>query len=184
MDMEKEVYTTFEVAKICNANITSIKNWIDQGELRAFRTPGGHYRIERKVLNAFLNRHGMPNPFAERSRRRILLVHQDEKLLGRLREAFGEDYDYDLAGDAVDALLKMGQWKPDAAVIDYEMEGLDVAGLCARVREHEDLRPIEVIVIHDEGQEVDELLAKSEARTIGRDDGADAIVEALRLALA
>ena len=45
MNLDKEVYTTFEVARVCNANITSIKNWIDKGELRAFRTPGGHYRI-------------------------------------------------------------------------------------------------------------------------------------------
>lgn len=181
MNLDKKVYTTFEAADICNANITSIKNWIDQGELQAFRTPGGHYRIEKKVLDSFLNRHGMPNPFAERERRRILLVHPEPTLVEALRDEFGSQHDYDATDDAVDALLKIGQWRPDAAIVDSEVDDLDVVGLCERVREHVDLRPVHLVIVHD-GQA--EPLAEAGADfTVPRDEGTSGIFEALRRAL-
>ena len=40
-NLDKTVFTTFEVARVCNANITSIKNWIEKGNLRAFRSGDG-----------------------------------------------------------------------------------------------------------------------------------------------
>ncbi len=181
MNLDKKVYTTFEAASICNANITSIKNWIDQGELQAFRTPGGHYRIEKKVLDDFLNRHGMPNPFAERERRRILLVHPEQSLLEQLRSEFGTKHEYDATDDAVDALLKIGQWRPDAAIVDSRVPELDVVGLCERVREHVDLRPVHLVIVHD-GEE--DSLAKAGADfTVDRGQGQEAIFEAVRRAL-
>lgn len=184
MNLDKEVYTTFEVAKICNANITSIKNWIEQGELRAFRTPGGHYRIERKVLDDFLNRHGMPNPFAHRARRRILVVNPTSELVDEIRKHLGDKHDYDVTADAVDGLLKLGQWKPDAAVIDTRVPGLDVLGLCQRVRDHAELRPIDLIVIHDEEASYDETLREAGAFVaLHKDEGKEAIIEAVRRAL-
>lgn len=184
MDLEKEVYTTFEAASICNANITSIKNWIDKGELPAFRTPGGHYRIQRKVLDDFLNRHGMPNPFADRERRRILLVHSDGSLLDKLATEFGTKHDYDGTDNAVDALLKIGQWKPDAAVIYTGIDELDVVGLCERVREHADLRPVHLIIVHEKDEELEARLTKSGADfMVRKSGGVSEIFEAVRRAL-
>ncbi|MBA2664757.1 MAG: helix-turn-helix domain-containing protein [Bradymonadaceae bacterium] len=184
MNLDKEVYTTFEVAKICNANITSIKNWIEQGELRAFRTPGGHYRVERKVLDDFLNRHGMPNPFAMRERRRVLLVHRDHELLVRLRGQLGESHDYDSTADPVDALLKIGQWKPDAAVIDVSIGGIDAVGLCQRVRAHAELRPVDLIIVHNFDEPFDQSVRDAGANyTVKGEASEGAIIEAVRRAL-
>lgn len=149
VDLDKEVYTTFEAAKICNANITSIKNWIDKGELRAFRTPGGHYRIERKVLDDFLNRHCMPNPFAERERKRVFLVHSDPEHIDALAVQFGQQHDYDASGDPQQALLTLGQWQPDVAVIDDRLDGIDLSELCSTLRQNSELRPVCIIALHD-----------------------------------
>lgn len=184
MNLDKEVYTTFEVARVCNANITSIKNWIDKGELRAFRTPGGHYRIEQKVLDDFLTRHGMPNPFAEERQKRILVIQEDKELLGQVKQHFGEDPDYDWTDDVVDAVLKIGQWKPDAVVVDSQMESLDAPGLCQRVREHQELRPVHLIVIHDQEQDYEELVREAGADyVVRRDEGASQVIDAIRRAL-
>lgn len=183
MNLEKEVYTTFEVAKICNANITSIKNWIEQGELRAFRTPGGHYRIEQKILDDFLNRHSMPNPFASRERRRILLVHPDVHFADRMRIHFGEDHDYDSTSNAVDALLKIGRWKPDAAVVDISVNGIDAVGLCERVRADAELSPVDIIIIHDNDDTYDQSVRNAGANYTVHNGGEDAIVEAVRRAI-
>ncbi len=154
MDLDKEVFTTFEAADICNANITSIKNWIDQGELNAFRTPGGHYRIEREVLDDFLTRHGMPNPFARNRKKRVLVIHRaDEEWLDVLEQRLGPEHEYDVAAEAVEAVLKLGHWQPDVAVVDCGVEELDVEGLCRTVREYDELRPMTMVVVCNEEME-------------------------------
>ncbi|MFW5966777.1 MAG: helix-turn-helix domain-containing protein [Persicimonas sp.] len=158
VELDKEVFTTFEAAKVCNANITSIKNWIDRGELSAFRTPGGHYRIERKVLVDFLNRHDMPNPFAEHERRRVLLVHPEPSRLKMLSDHFGKQYDYEATDDAYEALLEMGRWRPNAAIVDDRIEDLDLARLCEIIESSPELRPISIVALHDRGEEFDEKL--------------------------
>ncbi|RDV38296.1 helix-turn-helix domain-containing protein [Bradymonadaceae bacterium TMQ3] len=184
MNLKKDVYTTFEAAKICNANITSIKNWIEQGELRAFRTPGGHFRIERQVLDDFLSRHRMPNPFAQQRQRRVLVVHSDAGLEARVRARFGDEIDYDVSGDAVDALLKIGQWQPDVAVLDSELQGLDVLALCKRVREHEELQGMMMVVIcGDDAVEAMNFRGAGARWVVARSEGEDAVMEALRRAL-
>ena len=48
------------IAKGCGVSNTTVLRWISTGQLPAFRLPGGHYRIERDDLCAFLARHGIP----------------------------------------------------------------------------------------------------------------------------
>ena len=147
MDLDKEVFTTFEAADICHANISSIKNWIANGELDAFRTPGGHYRIRREVLVDFLRRHEMPNPFTRREAPRVLVVHPDGEFLERFAVSLGADAEVDAADDAVGALLKIGKWKPDVAVVARRVDELDVTALCKRVAEFSDLSHVQMVVV-------------------------------------
>jgi len=151
MRLDKEVFTTFDAAKICNANITSIKNWIDQGEMAAFRTPGGHYRIEREVLEGFLERHGMPNPFARRKSRRILAIHRDGALGGRLQRALGDAYETVVASGTYDGLIRIGQWSPGVVILDSRIEDLAIEAVCEAVRGHDTLSHTDVIVVGEEG---------------------------------
>ena len=185
VDLDKEVFTTFEAAKICNANITSIKNWIEKGELRAFRTPGGHYRIEQKVLDDFLNRHSMPNPFAERERRRVLLIHSDPtQQLERIASHFGKQHDYDASGDSQQALLTLGQWRPDVAVVDDRLDGIDLPGLCQTIRQTPELSPVCIIALHDRDEAYSETLRQAGCDHVVRpvnDHGA--VFEAIRRSL-
>lgn len=183
MDLDQDVFTTFEAAEICNANITSIKNWIDQGELSAFKTPGGHYRIEREELDAFLDRHGMPNPFAERREKRLLVVHPEPAIAEEISGELDEDHDWDATDDGVDALLKIGQWKPDAAVVDSRVEKLDVPGLCRRIDEHADLAVVDVIALYGDEDQGRALRDAGAAYTVERGEGTAQIVETLRRVL-
>jgi D-sedoheptulose 7-phosphate isomerase len=42
--------TPKEAAKFLNLSLSTIKNYLYHGKLRAFKTPGGHYRINKKDL--------------------------------------------------------------------------------------------------------------------------------------
>jgi excisionase family DNA binding protein len=55
-------YTTHEAARLLGVSLPTVVNWIKARRLKAHRTPGGHRRIAREDLAAFMLRHGMPVP--------------------------------------------------------------------------------------------------------------------------
>jgi excisionase family DNA binding protein len=71
-------YTTFEAARLLGVSLPTVVNWIKARRLKAHRTPGGHRRIRREELAAFMVRHGMPLPLeltgAVQGRRKALVV--------------------------------------------------------------------------------------------------------------
>jgi excisionase family DNA binding protein len=58
----RRFYTTFEAAHVLGVSLPTVVNWIKARRLKAHRTPGGHRRIAREELAAFMSRHGMPLP--------------------------------------------------------------------------------------------------------------------------
>ena len=53
------IFSALEVANICGVVNQTAINWIRNGHLKAFTTPGGQYRIYAKDLAAFLDKRGM-----------------------------------------------------------------------------------------------------------------------------
>lgn len=58
----RRAITTHQAAELCECHFTSIIRWIHEGKIKAYSTPGGHRRIMRPDLVAFLNAHEMPVP--------------------------------------------------------------------------------------------------------------------------
>ena len=52
-------YTTHEAARLLGVSLPTVVNWIKARTLRCHRTPGGHRRIAREELAAFMLRQGM-----------------------------------------------------------------------------------------------------------------------------
>ena len=115
MDLKKEVFTTFEAANLCNANVSSIKNWIEKGELDAFRTPGGHYRIRNNSLSEFLDKHGMPNPLAETGTK-VVAAFQEDQILSILSEEL-EHIEFFATSHILDTLLLLGEHQPRHVIL-------------------------------------------------------------------
>jgi excisionase family DNA binding protein len=141
----KEVFTTYDAARICNANIASIKNWIQKGLLRAFRTPGGHYRIKRRDLELFLKKYNMPYPFQDKADKQIYVVTRDESLsTGLTRELAGQSLR--CSGDVLESALNIGLERPDILVLDLASvtEGL---GLLELLSGCPDTRNIQFILV-------------------------------------
>jgi excisionase family DNA binding protein len=53
-------YTTHEAARLLGVSLPTVVNWIKARRLHCHRTPGGHRRIAREELAAFMLRHGIP----------------------------------------------------------------------------------------------------------------------------
>ena len=56
----RRFFTTSEVARYCAVTNDGVLKWIKSGKLRAFSTPGGHYRVSAEDFRAFLEKYEIP----------------------------------------------------------------------------------------------------------------------------
>lgn len=146
---DQQVFTTGEVARICNVTIRTVIRWIDRGELEAYRIPGRRdRRVQRSDLIAFLKKHGLPlGPLAAQARRRILVVDDEPEVLEAVRPVLAgiEDVEVHTARNGYEAGTKTVALKPDVLLIDYnlgDVTGLDVA---RTIRENPELHGIRIV---------------------------------------
>ncbi|MEL6340294.1 MAG: response regulator, partial [Myxococcota bacterium] len=124
--------------------------WVKEGRIPAFRTPGGHRRIRAADLVSFLTEHQMPVPrdLQAASRRRILIVDDDQTQLETLARAF-EPYpsvEVITCDNAVEALVKVGSYKPHLVVLDILMPGMDGFQTCERLRQNPETAEITIVL--------------------------------------
>ncbi len=138
---KKNVFTTFEVAEICDVTPVTIQNWIDKGWLRAYRTPGGHRRVRKEALLAFLESRDMPHPFPEKGGvPRVLIVNGDLGLADSLKEALSleePDYDIAVAHDGFRAGVLYSAAHPDVVILDLNHSSVDGYEVCRQIKQGE-----------------------------------------------
>jgi excisionase family DNA binding protein len=54
--------TSHQAADLIQVNPSSVNKWVKEGRIPAYRTPGGHRRIQAADLVAFLTEYAMPVP--------------------------------------------------------------------------------------------------------------------------
>ncbi|MFQ5961613.1 MAG: response regulator [Candidatus Methylomirabilales bacterium] len=139
--------TTGEFAQACQISIPTVKRWIREGHLAAFRTAGGHYRITEQEFKRFKLASGMP--VEEAGRPRILIIEDDKALCNELVEALSWDqkYEVEAAGEGYGGLMRVGTFYPHLLILDLRMPGLDGFEVCKRVKEYPVTRSIKIVAI-------------------------------------
>ena len=138
--------TTGEVARYCQTSVMQINRWIKNGTLKAFRNPGGRYRISKKDFREFLEKNGMPivEEFFEYERnKRILIADDDADLVKGIRYLLQASYvelNIKVAYDGYEALIKAGDFKPDLLILDIRMPKIDGLEICRRIRQNNTLK--------------------------------------------
>jgi excisionase family DNA binding protein len=147
----ERLLTSHEVGDLLQVNPSSVKKWVNEGRIAAFRTPGGHRRIRVADLVDFLNRHAMPipRPLAGIAKKRLLIVDDDEvhlRALERRLKPHRARVEIELTSNGIDALVMVGSFKPDLIVLDVYMPELDGVEVCRRLKRKPGTRHIGVIV--------------------------------------
>lgn len=143
--------TTHEVASLVQVSPSSVLKWIDQGKLKAYRTPGGHRRVASDELLAFLRAHQLPVPAELEEDRVLLLVIDDEapylRSLGALLSRADSRVQVELAESAMDGLLKVGLIRPQVVLLDTYMPGMDGVEVCKRLQQSAETAHIAVLAM-------------------------------------
>jgi excisionase family DNA binding protein len=115
-------YTTFEAARLLGVSLPTVVNWIKARRLKAHRTPGGHRRIAREDLAAFMLRHGMPVPEelsgAVPGRRKVLVIDAPGPAReGMARQLAAAGYAVEQASPGFAAGAASARFDPDAFLV-------------------------------------------------------------------
>lgn len=147
----EHLLTSTQVGVLLQVNPSSVKKWVNDGHIVAFRTPGGHRRIRAADLVSFLDQHKIPipRPLFGAAKRRVVVVDDDPAQLrgmGRAFRRWADKLDVTYVDNGVDALVEVGAVRPHALVIDVYMPGLDGIEVCRRLRANPTTRDLVLIV--------------------------------------
>lgn len=156
-DDKAVVFSALEVSNICGVVNQTAINWINNGYLKAFKTPGGQFRIYPDDLAAFMKQRKMQIPenllslckskFVEKT----LLIVDDDKGLNSVIAKFIEkkipDAEIYQAFDGFEAGSLMSEKRPSCFILDLNLPGIDGFDLCRRIFESDRYGNPEIIVV-------------------------------------
>lgn len=150
-DTDQRFFTTFQVGRICGVFPTTVIKWVADGRLKASITPGGHRRIPREHLLAFLKEHGYAVPPELRSTRKTILIVDDDPAVCRMIQRAFKDYAAQVRTESlssgIDALVEMGKNPPDLVILDVVMPVVDGASLCASLKANPATQNVKIMAI-------------------------------------
>jgi two-component system OmpR family response regulator len=153
-DEGRRFFTTSEVARYCAVTNDGVLKWIKSAKLRAFSTPGGHYRVSAEDFRTFLKRFDIPideSFFRGTSRERSVLIVDDEpdirEVVRRWLKELDEDLRVEEACDGYEAGIKIGSMKPDLVILDVMMPRVDGISLCQSIKGNPKTQDVKVLAI-------------------------------------
>jgi excisionase family DNA binding protein len=139
------IFSALEVANICGVVNQTTINWIRNGHLKAFTTPGGQYRIYAKDLAAFLAKRGMGASeealqviMENANWNTLLIAGADAELNGLLKAEIEKEFpDFELiqAFDGFETGRKLTEKKPGYILLDGDFPGVDPLRLITTIKE-------------------------------------------------
>lgn len=157
--MKESFYTTHEVSKFCDVYPTTVINWINEGMLPAFTTPGGHRRVRKSDLVRLMQKNNMPLPeeLSKEEETRVLVIDDDVKILRMIKTILQSEEDIKVitTSDGFQAGVIVSEWTPDIILLDMLMPGIDGFEVCRQLRRNDKTKEIPIIavtVLRDEKQ--------------------------------
>ena len=139
-----QIFSALEVANLCGVVNQTAINWIKNGHLKAFNTPGGQYRIYRDDLVSFVIERGMRipeelqndvNPGA--NWKTVLIVDDDIALNNAIKTYLQKNLsnmNILQSFDGFDAGAQLVEKKPGFVILDIALPGVDGQEICKRIK--------------------------------------------------
>ena len=167
----KTVFTTGEVARICNISQQTVIRNFDNGRLKGFRVPGSRFRrITRDGLIAFMKAHNIPLDHLQSGKKRVLVVDDDEAIIEMFCELLERDGRFELrtATTGYEAGILTEQFRPDVVLLDFKLPDVNGTAVCRTIRSKPAFEHIHIIMISGvaDPDEVEELMAAGANRFV------------------
>ena len=142
---------TRQAAAMLGVSHRTVQLWVESGTLEAWKTAGGHRRIELASIERHVEhrRQAMLERTAP-ARYKVLLVDDDGSTLALYQAATsGEELPLDavLASNGFEALIRIGETRPHLLIGDLSMPGVDGLRMIRTLRASDAYRDMAIIVL-------------------------------------
>lgn len=125
-------YSTAEVAQRMGVSVPTVQRWVDAGQLKAWKTLGGHRRIDATSADELFNSQQPPSDIATAvpvtAGLKVVIVDDnpdDRDLLAALAEEAFPGATIQAAENGFLGLMAIGQHRPQVVVTDIQMPKMD-----------------------------------------------------------
>lgn len=137
---------------MCQVTPMTVGRWIEQGKLSAFHTAGGHRRVWKKDLLAFLKTLDItvPSELKDEASTRILIVDDEPAMRKYVRKAlqdFCPDAEIMEGADGFEAGHAIASFLPTLIILDVKLPGLAGDRVCKLVRAEKNLEHTKILAI-------------------------------------
>ncbi len=149
MTQNNNFFTIPQAAERCSISRVTLWRWVKSGKLKAYPTPGGHYKIRRNDLETFIRgnmRHlRVSDAFPKK---KIMIVDDDPEMRKLLKKILSRsDYLTETASNGIDAGIKIMQFKPDLIILDLYMPQMDGFDICTRLKKESNHSHIKILIL-------------------------------------
>lgn len=139
-------YSTVEVARRFGVSTATVQRWVDQGLMKAWKTAGGHRRIDAQSAESFFRGQGLSSAALHSA----LVVDDnpdDRDLLSSLVEAALPGVQVEQADNGFQALMMIGRSRPDVLVTDLVMPHMNGAEMLRQVMAQPGGTPVAMLAV-------------------------------------
>ena len=146
-------YSTAFVAGKLGVSIPTVQRWVDAGQLRAWKTLGGHRRIDAEAADELIRKHSgaaMEAAPAITPPVRVVIVDDnpdDRDLLSALVGEALPDATVTVADNGFVGLMAIGQTDPLIVITDIQMPKMDGIEMLKQISSAEGVRPRLLIAV-------------------------------------
>ena len=147
---DKEVFTTGEVADVCQISQQTVIRCFDNGRLKGFRVPGSRFRrIPRDALLQFMRENSIPLARLEPGKKRVLVVDDDPDIVEMLLDLLQADgrFEVKTARTGYDAGVQTEHFRPDVIILDYLLPDINGNTVLETLRQNSELSYIKVVLV-------------------------------------
>ena len=150
--MNTKYLSTGDIARYCEVNVTTVKRWIREGHLKGFQTPMGHFKVVKTDFIQFLRENHMPidESILGSTELKVLVIDDDPGMIKTIvltLESLNYNLRVDTATDGYDGLMKIGNAVPNLLILDLNMPKIDGYEVIKRVKNTEDYKSAEIMVV-------------------------------------
>jgi len=159
MNRDLRSYSTNEVARRLGISLQTVQRWVDSGRLKAWKTPGGHRRIDARSADLLFEENAQslgpavsapPGDAAAPRPVDVVIVDDDaldRELISVLVQAALPQARLHVAGNGFQGLVMIAKVAPQVVVTDIHMPHMDGFEMIRNVLADADTRPRLMIAV-------------------------------------